>query len=69
MNTVSAVKQLTTGIKALDKLFPLEITWYTHQIHRMGDGKNPDPNASVLASVFHTVGSIGLLSLKRVRAK
>lgn len=68
-NTVSAVKPLSTGIKAVDKLFPLEITWYTHQIHRLGEGKKPDPEASVIASVFHTIGSIGLQGLKRVRAK
>ena len=68
-NTISAVKPLSTGIKTLDQLFPLEITWYTNQIQRMGDGKNPNPNASVLASVFHTVSSLGLQGLKRVRAK
>lgn len=68
-NTVSAVKWLTTSIKALNKLFPLEITWYTHQIHRMGEGKNPDPRASVIASVLHTIGAIGLQGLKLVREK
>lgn len=67
--TVSAVKQLTTGIKVLDKLFPLEITWYTQQIQRMGSGKNPDPDASVMGSVLHTIGSIGFQGLKRVRGK
>jgi 2,4-dienoyl-CoA reductase-like NADH-dependent reductase (Old Yellow Enzyme family) len=68
-NTVSSVKRLTTGIKAIDKLFPLEIIWYTNQIHRMGEGKNPDPRASVIVSVLHTIGAIGLQGLKRVRAK
>lgn len=68
-NTVSAVKTLTSGIKAIDKLFPLEITWYTHQIHLMGEGKNPDPKATVWGSVIHTISEIGLQGLKRVRGK
>lgn len=67
-NIVSEVHPLTTGWKMLDKLFPLEITWYTNQIHRMGNGKNPRPNLSVKVSVLQTLISIGIGSLKRVRA-
>mgnify|MGYP000014623129 CR=1 FL=1 len=64
----SEVQQLTTGFKSLDKNFPLEITWYTQQIHRMGQGKDPDPKQSVLASVLHTLFSMGIQGLKRVRS-
>lgn len=68
-NVGSEVETLSTGIKTIDKLFPLEITWYTQQIHRMGKGLNPDPKASVIGTVFHTLGSVGWQGLKRVRAK
>jgi 2,4-dienoyl-CoA reductase-like NADH-dependent reductase (Old Yellow Enzyme family) len=68
-NSVSEVKQLTTGIKAIDKIVPIEITWYTDQIHRMGRGLSPDKNLSVKGSVLRTIMSMGLQGLKRVRAK
>jgi len=63
----SEVHPLSTGWKKLDKIFPLEITWYTQQIHRMGKGLAPNPNMSVKASVLSTIFSIGIAGLKRVR--
>lgn len=63
----SQVRKLSSGIKALDKIFPLEIIWYTMQIHRMGKGKSPNPNASVLAVILSSIFDIGLQSLKKVR--
>jgi 2,4-dienoyl-CoA reductase-like NADH-dependent reductase (Old Yellow Enzyme family) len=68
-DAVSEVRPLTTGWRALDRLFPLEITWYTQQLHRMGAGKNPDKNLSVKGSVVGTLFSLGRQSLRRVRAK
>jgi len=64
----SLVRPLTSGIKALDKIFPLEIIWYTMQIHRMGKGLDPEPNAGVYKSIFKNALSMGLQSIKRVRA-
>jgi 2,4-dienoyl-CoA reductase-like NADH-dependent reductase (Old Yellow Enzyme family) len=66
--TVSQVKPLTTGMSWLDKLVPLEILWYTGQLHRMGRGKAPNPKASVAATVFRMMKDVGWQSLKRVRA-
>lgn len=63
----SFVHPLSTGWKKLDKIFPLEITWYTQQIHRMGKGLEPNPKMSVKASVLSTILSIGVAGLKRVR--
>jgi 2,4-dienoyl-CoA reductase-like NADH-dependent reductase (Old Yellow Enzyme family) len=65
---VSQVKPLTTGMHWLDKLVPLEILWYTGQLHRMGRGKAPNPKASVAATVLRMVKDVGWQSLKRVRA-
>jgi hypothetical protein len=63
----SQVKPLSTGWKFLDKTFPLEIIWYTDQLHLMGEGKNPDLNKSALGSVLSMVYKLGKNSLKKVR--
>jgi 2,4-dienoyl-CoA reductase-like NADH-dependent reductase (Old Yellow Enzyme family) len=42
------VKPITTGIKAIDKLGLLEISWYTGQLKRIGRGEPPKPNESGL---------------------
>ena len=63
----SQVKPLTTGWKFLDKTFPLEIIWYTDQLHLMGEGKNPNPKKSALGSVWNMVYKLGKNSIKKVR--
>jgi 2,4-dienoyl-CoA reductase-like NADH-dependent reductase (Old Yellow Enzyme family) len=63
----SAVRPLTTGIKAVDHLLPLEIIWYTQQIHRMGKGKAPNPKANALCSLLANLAATGWQSLSRVR--
>lgn len=66
-NVVSEVKPLTTGFKALDRLIPLEIVWYTQQIHRMGRGLTPSAHLSPLWMALHSVMKVGIKSLLRVR--
>lgn len=68
-NVESSVKPLTTGLKFLDNIVPLEIVWYTEQLKLMGRGKNPQPNMSALKAALNTVLHIGLQGLKKVRAK
>jgi len=41
---VHTVKPITTGIKAIDKLGLLEVSWYTGQLKRIGRGESPKPN-------------------------
>jgi 2,4-dienoyl-CoA reductase-like NADH-dependent reductase (Old Yellow Enzyme family) len=65
---VSEVKRLTSGSKLIDSIFPLEIIWYTMQIHRMGAGKKPNPRASVYLAIFSSIKEMGLQSIKRVRS-
>lgn len=67
-NITSEVKPLSSGFKFLDMMFPLEIIWYTMQIHRMGVGKNPNANISVYKAVFSSIKEIGMQSIKRVRS-
>lgn len=63
----SQVKPLSTGWTFLDKIFPLEIIWYTDQLHLMGEGKNPDTNKSALGSVLSMVYKLGKNAVKKVR--
>jgi hypothetical protein len=63
------VKQLTTGLKFLDNIVPLEIVWYSEQLKLMSKGKNPEPDMSVLKAALSTVLHIGMKGLKKVRAK
>lgn len=42
------VKPIITGIKAIDKLGLLEISWYTGQLKRMGRGQAPWPKEPAL---------------------
>jgi 2,4-dienoyl-CoA reductase-like NADH-dependent reductase (Old Yellow Enzyme family) len=51
----SGVKPLTTGFAFLDKLVPLEITWYTQQIQRIGAGLSPKPDLSVKGAAWRTL--------------
>jgi len=66
-NVKSLVKPLTTGFPFLDKTFPLEIVWYTDQIHLMGKGKSPNIHRSVLRSVIGMAMALGVNTLRKVR--
>jgi 2,4-dienoyl-CoA reductase-like NADH-dependent reductase (Old Yellow Enzyme family) len=44
-----------TGVSFIDAMVPLEITWYTEQIQRMGKKKKPLPNRNVWFSVFQSL--------------
>lgn len=65
----SLVYPLSTGWGTLDKVVPLEITWYTQQIHRIGEGKPTEPNANPLLSALKTLWQYGSQSLFRARVK
>lgn len=67
--TESAVKPLSTGFKALDKIIPMEIVWYTEQLKLMGDKKSPNVKKSPLGLALSIIYKIGTKSFKRVRAK
>jgi hypothetical protein len=53
--------------KFLDKTFPLEIIWYTDQLHLMGEGKEPNLKKSALGSVLSMVYKLGKNAIKKVR--
>lgn len=64
---LSQVTPKSTGIKAIDKIIPLEIIWYTDQIHRMGRGLAPNPQSSPLMAIARTLIHLGAHILKRPR--
>jgi 2,4-dienoyl-CoA reductase-like NADH-dependent reductase (Old Yellow Enzyme family) len=68
-NVESSVKPLTTGLKFLDNIVPLEVVWYTEQLKMIGRGENTQPNMSALKAALNTILHIGMQGLKRVRAK
>lgn len=70
MNPVHPVKPLSTGVKTLDKLVPLEIVWYTRQLQRMSAGLDPDPFEQPLwtTAVTLVTGGISAWKTRRLRA-
>lgn len=64
----STVKNLTTGVKAIDKMAMLEITWYENQIRRMGKGRNPNPHENVWISMGKIIARSGIDQFRRRRA-
>lgn len=65
----SPVRPLSTGIAALDRAALSEVVWYARQLHRMGAGKEPDPDANVLLTLLSIAWSQGLGVLStRLRA-
>lgn len=62
-SVVSNVKPIKTGIKLVDKMAMMEISWYTRQLARIGKGKDPLPNEggfSALMKVLATTSYRGL---------
>jgi len=64
------VKPLTSGIKFIDNFGSLEITWYTRQMARIGNGKKTIPNENGLKSFLLDIKDkgIGIFKTRRLRA-
>jgi 2,4-dienoyl-CoA reductase-like NADH-dependent reductase (Old Yellow Enzyme family) len=45
---INVIKPIKTGIKFIDKMGLLEVTWYTGQLKRIGKGEAPKPKESAL---------------------
>jgi len=67
-NYVSPVKPLSTGIKMLDSLALLEITWYEQQLGYIAKGKPTQPNQSVWFSLAKTIVENGFQVFQKRRA-
>ena len=60
---------MRTGLKMLDSLSMLDLTWYEIQIARIGNGKKPKPNMGVWSTLTRTLLGTGWKNLRRRRAK
>ncbi len=58
----------STGIRALDNMFMIAITYYETQIRRMGNGKNPNPKISAWRTVLENLSAMGKVAFKKRRA-
>ena len=58
-----------TGIKPIDKLGMLELTWYERQLHRMARGKEPQPDANPLLSAVAHSFTHGFRAFRTRRAR
>ena len=58
----------TTGSKLVDQMTFLAITWYEHQLARIGDGKRPLPDMSAWRSVLSTLWGVGTMAFAKRRA-
>ncbi|MCP4117221.1 MAG: NADH:flavin oxidoreductase/NADH oxidase family protein [Desulfobacteraceae bacterium] len=66
---VSHLKRPGTGIKALDRLAMLDITWYEFQLYRIGQGKKANPDLSAWKAVLQTFWRMGAHAFKQRRVK
>lgn len=62
------IKKPTTGVKLIDKMTMLDITWYETQLARMAKGKSTRPGQSAWFSVFDTLSAAGMEAFKQRRA-
>lgn len=57
----------STGNKTIDRLTFLAISWYTHQLGRMGAGRDPLPRMNAWRSVVATFWALGMTAFKKNR--
>ena len=66
-----AVRPIRTGIGLVDRTGLMEIQWYTRQLRRIANGREPKPQESALVALLHTLGHSGwgTFRTRRLRAK
>ncbi|MFD2231124.1 NADH:flavin oxidoreductase/NADH oxidase family protein [Alkalimarinus sediminis] len=62
------LRPLTTGVKIVDKMAMLDITWYEFQLARMAQKKAPKPNMSEWSTFFKTLMGAGVYAFRKRRA-
>ncbi|WP_250655283.1 NADH:flavin oxidoreductase/NADH oxidase family protein [Alkalimarinus coralli] len=62
------LRPLTTGVKLVDKMAMLDITWYEFQLARMAQKKAPKPDMSEWSTFFKTLLGAGVYSFRKRRA-
>jgi hypothetical protein len=63
------VEPRRTGIKAIDDMAMMEVVWFARQLHRMGKGKDPVQDESVLMAFIRSLLMVAIRSSKTKRMK
>lgn len=58
----SVVTPRRTGIKAIDDMAMMEVVWFARQLHRMGQGKEPIRDESVLMAMIRSMTMVAIRS-------
>lgn len=66
----SKVGPISTGIRMVDEMAMMEVSWYARQLHRMGDGKEPAQQPHGFLALFAVMAemAIGGFRTRRMRA-
>ena len=54
-DSAQRVRPITTGIKPVDRMGLMEVLWYTRQLKRLAEGRNPRPNESGLMAFLKSL--------------
>ena len=65
----SVVEPRRTGIRSIDEMAMMEVVWFARQLHRMGKGKEPIRNESVLGALIRSMTMVSLRSMRTRRMK
>jgi 2,4-dienoyl-CoA reductase-like NADH-dependent reductase (Old Yellow Enzyme family) len=65
----SPVRRRTTGVRALDAMLMLDVTWYENQLARMGEGREPDPDLGAWSSALLSLRALGTQAFAVRRAR
>ena len=68
-NPESLVRRLSTGVKAIDQMSMLDVTWYEVQLARMGAGEEPLPTMGAWRSLGKTLWKQGHQAFKMRRVR
>ncbi|MCG8632902.1 MAG: NADH:flavin oxidoreductase/NADH oxidase family protein [Desulfobacterales bacterium] len=64
-----SLPRVSTGIRSLDAITSLGLTWYEYHLYTMGKGREVNPEASAWLSVFLTFWRLGAHGFAQRRAK
>ena len=65
----SVVTPRRTGIKAIDDMAMMEVVWFARQLHRMGQGKEPIRDESVLMAMIRSMTMVAIRSSRTKRMR
>ena len=68
-DVTSVVKPIRTGVKPVDDMAMMEVSWYTLQLDRISRGKAPQADASGLGSLLKVLGVVGWRRLRMGRLR